>query len=303
MPRPSPARPGQSNTSHLSPHGDVSKGMSAATVSRVLPQRSWAGAIPTLLTHEAFDALCTPAAISAADDGPSSAAMLSPLERFLGCVYMRRHLQQVIQKGDCLTAMSVNEPGAIHFRLVSWFHLHLHRLTRFCSYFHNLAIFLGRLHNLTGFKNKLCFCCRCESLQGRVTFNTQHMQGLQLKLSAGAEYRDQWPSEDLQVLERFFEVRVMANPFKPNAIHAFGRLLNAPFRIVRDLVQIMKLELIASFGQQNQLKWSVQFALTVPPSAPSIIPVGSASVLTAKSKMLFFLHIRYLSHSVQICAI
>ena len=124
------------------------------------------------------------------------------------------------------------------------------------------------------------------------------MQGLQLKLNPpGPEFREQWNLDDLQVLERFFEARVMAIPFKPNAIQAFGRLLNAPFRILRDLVQIIKLEMLPAFAQQYQLKWSVQFCLTVPPSAPSIVPVGSASVLTARNKMLFFLHIRRLGMS------
>ena len=133
---------------------------------------------------------------------------------------------------------------------------------------------------------------RCDSLQGRVTVNQLHMQGLQLKLTAsGQEYRDQWTIEELQVLERFFEIRVMAIPFKPMALHAFGRLLNAPYRILSDLVQLMKLELMpGTFGQV--LKWSVQFCLTVPPSAPTIVPIGASSVLTARNKMLFFLYIR-----------
>jgi len=118
------------------------------------------------------------------------------------------------------------------------------------------------------------------------------MQSLQLKLSPSApEYRDQWALEELQVLERFFEVRVMAIPFKPVAVHAFGRLLNAPFRILRDLVQLMKLELMPGTFSQH-FKWSVQFCLTVPPSAPSIVPIGASSVLTARNKILFFLYIR-----------
>lgn len=98
--------------------------------------------------------------------------------------------------------------------------------------------------------------------------------------------------EELQVLERFFEVRAMAIPFKPVAIWTFGRLLNTPFRVLRDFVQLMKLELMpGTFNQQ--LKWSVQFCLTVPPSAPSFVPVGGSSVVTVKNKLLFFLYIRY----------
>ena len=99
--------------------------------------------------------------------------------------------------------------------------------------------------------------------------------------------------EELQVLERFFETRVMAIPFKPNALQSFIRLLNAPHRILRDLVQIMKLELAPNAFVQQPLKWSVQFCLTVPPSAPSIVPTGTPSVLMARNKMLFFLFIRY----------
>ena len=118
------------------------------------------------------------------------------------------------------------------------------------------------------------------------------MQSLQLKLTpSGPEYRDHWAMEELQVVERFFEVRVMATPFKPVAVHAFGRIINTQYRILRDLVQLMKLELMpATFNQP--LKWSVQFCLTVPPSAPSIMPIGTPAVLTAKNKILFFLYIR-----------
>lgn len=68
MPRPSPARPGgppSTAASHHSPHGGLSSGtgFGGSVVSRVLPQRSWAGAIPTILTHEAFEVLCTPSTL------------------------------------------------------------------------------------------------------------------------------------------------------------------------------------------------------------------------------------------------
>lgn len=66
----------------------------APHISRILPARSWAGAVPTLLTHEALDTLCRPSPHPHKDiPGPD----LCPLERFLGCVYMRRNLQRFIQ--------------------------------------------------------------------------------------------------------------------------------------------------------------------------------------------------------------
>ena len=85
MPRPSPARPGQS-ISHMSPHGGPHEagkpsGVGASTVSRILPQRSWAGAIPTLLTHEAFDILCTPTALP----GTSQTNCCSKLKIIIFC--------------------------------------------------------------------------------------------------------------------------------------------------------------------------------------------------------------------------
>lgn len=59
----------------------------------MLPQRSWAGAVPTLLTHEALELLCCPSVHPQCLPGPE----LAPIERFLGCVYMRRQLQRFIQ--------------------------------------------------------------------------------------------------------------------------------------------------------------------------------------------------------------
>lgn len=41
---------------------------------------------------------------------------MAPLERFLGCIYMRRHLQRVIQEAPDLTALPITEPGVIPFR-------------------------------------------------------------------------------------------------------------------------------------------------------------------------------------------
>jgi hypothetical protein len=51
-----------------------------------------------LLTHEALDLLCSPSPHPQHLPGPE----LSPLERFLGCVYMRRQLQRFIQNEDCV---------------------------------------------------------------------------------------------------------------------------------------------------------------------------------------------------------
>lgn len=56
--------------------------------------RSWTASVPTLLTNEALETLLFPGPHPQSEvPGPD----LCPLERFLGCVYMRRNLQRFIK--------------------------------------------------------------------------------------------------------------------------------------------------------------------------------------------------------------
>lgn len=63
--------------------------------------RAWAGAVATLLPIGALEVLCTPCEPPVGVPG----SLLPPLERFLGCVYMRRHLQRFIQHEDVVTIL------------------------------------------------------------------------------------------------------------------------------------------------------------------------------------------------------
>ncbi len=67
----------------------------------MLPQKSWAGAIPTTLTHDALDILCTPT--TSVDGGGVDHYPCRPLERFLGCSYLRRQLQRIVTSEDNVT--------------------------------------------------------------------------------------------------------------------------------------------------------------------------------------------------------
>ncbi|XP_063244367.1 mediator of RNA polymerase II transcription subunit 14 isoform X2 [Bacillus rossius redtenbacheri] len=246
MPRPSPARPGQSpgGTGHPSMHSpqtDLRTGMSH--LSRVLPQRSWAGAVPTLLTHEALDLLCSPSPHPQGLPGPE----LSPLERFLGCVYMRRQLQRHIQSEESQMGIPNTEPGVVHFK--------------------------------------------GESLQCRVGLNPQHLQSLHIKVTPLPDSKCEWTPEEMQVIEKFFDTRAAAPPYKPINLSSFCRMLNVQANVLKDFVQIMKLELMPALVQQQQLKWAVQWCLRIPPSATPIAPVGHAAVLICRNKILFFLQI------------
>uniref|UniRef100_A0A8C7R2C2 Mediator of RNA polymerase II transcription subunit 14 n=1 Tax=Oncorhynchus mykiss TaxID=8022 RepID=A0A8C7R2C2_ONCMY len=209
---------------------------------RKLPQRSWAASIPTILTHNALHVLLLPSPTPCLVPGLAGSYLCSPLERFLGSVIMRRHLQRIIQLEPNLSIVNSNEPGVIMFKT--------------------------------------------EVLKCRVALNPKTYQTLQLKVTP--ENTGPWSQEELQVLEKFFETRVAGPPFKYNTLNAFTKLLGAPTNILRDCVRIMKLELFPD--QATQLKWNVQFCLTIPPSAPPIAPPGTIAVVL-KSKMLFFLQL------------
>lgn len=252
---PSPATrlPGMSpaNPSLHSPVPDVSHSPRAGTSSqtmptnmpppRKLPQRSWAASIPTILTHSALNILLLPSPTPGLVPGLAGSYLCSPLERFLGSVIMRRHLQRIIQQ-ETLQLINSNEPGVIMFKT--------------------------------------------DALKCRVALSPKTNQTLQLKVTP--ENAGQWKPDELQVLEKFFETRVAGPPFKANTLIAFTKLLGAPTHILRDCVHIMKLELFPD--QATQLKWNVQFCLTIPPSAPPIAPPGTPAVVL-KSKMLFFLQL------------
>ncbi|XP_001354245.3 mediator of RNA polymerase II transcription subunit 14 isoform X1 [Drosophila pseudoobscura] len=245
MPRPSP-RPGQS-PEHKSTGGSVVTGGPDRGGSRGTLNRPWAGAVPTLLTHEALETLCRPSPHPNKDINVTD---MSPLERFLGCVYMRRQLHRNIQNEESLTALNSTEPGVVLFKV--------------------------------------------DGLQCQVMLNQMHMQTLHLKITQLPPPPDkptfQLSPDDLLVIEQYFDTRVAAPPYRPNSLHSICRLLNLPAQVLKDFVQIMRLELKPEFGG-DQLKWTVQMCMRMPPSAVPIVPSGNACVVLGRMKILFFLQI------------
>lgn len=83
---------------------------------------------------------------------------------------------------------------------------------------------------------------KADTLQCRLGLDPQHLQSLHIKINAE---KDSWTPEELQILEKFFDMRAGAPPFKPNALCCFGRMLSIPYNVLKDFVQIMKLELVS----------------------------------------------------------
>ena len=73
-----------------------SAGPMTSRPARHLPSRSWAASIPTVLSCEAINKLFSPAPPPGVVGGPA-AHMCSPMERFLGSVFSKKHLQRVLQ--------------------------------------------------------------------------------------------------------------------------------------------------------------------------------------------------------------
>lgn len=216
--------------------------------SRILPQRSWAASFPTLISHEAFDNLLTPNKLQSM---PFS-VLTSPLERFLGCVFLRRHLPRIIQNLDQLRQLPTTEAHVVTFKV--------------------------------------------ESLQFRVNFNMTTLQTLHMNVTPVPEYRDQWPAEVTQILEKFFDYKVACPPYKVNALTAFCRLLSIPYKILKDCIQIMRLELIPD----TNMKWSVQWCLTIPPTGAFVAAAGTTAVaVTAKNKMVLMLQLTRIGLQLQ----
>lgn len=127
--------------------------------------------------------------------------------------------------------------------------------------------------------------CRVLCLAGN------NFQSLHLKLEPDKNMAPHWPQDMIHIMEKFFDIRVAAPPFRPNAVTAFIKILQCPIEPLKDIVNIMRYEMNPELVIRNNLKWTCRICLTVPPSAPPIIPLSQPGLLRLKDKMLLFLHI------------
>lgn len=236
----SPGHPALHSPQTMGKDGDLSKpSVQLSHSSRMLPQKAWAASIPTLLSNEAFDILLTPCMVAGA------VCAVSPLERFLGCAFLRKNLPRIIQAEEELVTVPVQgtQPHVIQFKT--------------------------------------------EILQFRVSYNMNSFQSIHLNVQSTPDLREHWPAEVLEVVQQFFELKIACPPFKLNTVRAFCRLIGTPIRVLKDCIEIMRMELCPD----NRHKWSVQWCLTVPPACAFVAPAGTPAVVFKKAtgKMLFML--------------
>ena len=87
--------------------------------SRMLPQRSWAASMPTMLSHDALTKLLTQGPVAGAP-GIAPSVPCCPMERFLGSIFLRRHMQRVVQSEDSVRYMMITTVVlelSVHFHL------------------------------------------------------------------------------------------------------------------------------------------------------------------------------------------
>ena len=68
---------------------------------------------------QAFDDLCKPSATPAPAPGvlvPSATQNMSPLNCFLGCLYLRRHLQNVVRQEAVTQLLQSTDPNVVAFK-------------------------------------------------------------------------------------------------------------------------------------------------------------------------------------------
>lgn len=65
---------------------------------RFLPQKAWAAALPTLLSHQGFEMMCRPNSFNDTAQCTNLYYSYSQLERFLGATFMRRNLLKPIEE-------------------------------------------------------------------------------------------------------------------------------------------------------------------------------------------------------------
>lgn len=227
-------------------NGPGSVGSSNVHMIRVSSARNWSqAAFPTILTQAGFEAMCRSHAPNEnpSFEGNATFAAMSHLERFLGCVFMRKNLQQLVMKSDCpLTLIHPTELGVIQFKDQN------------------------------------------ELFHFKIQMHPETMQNLQVKITSLERNQNITPDE-LETLERFFELKVINEPFKPDAFMTFARILSAPFKYVKDFIQLMKLELYPERG----FKWALNWCLTISPGTlMRNSPFGMSAFVVSKQSMVFF---------------
>lgn len=120
------------------------------------------------------------------------------------------------------------------------------------------------------------------------------MQSLHIKITPAPpnpqEMKPQYPwnQEDLNILEQFFELKVAAPPYRQTSMCGFLKMFSVPPAVLKDLCQIILLELRPEVCKSMGFHWNVQFCLRATFSFLPMVPMGTAAIVSNRNKLLFF---------------
>lgn len=135
---------------------------------------------------------------------------------------------------------------------------------------------------------------RAEGLQCQVYSNPDHLQSLHIRITPALPNPQdmkppyQWNMDDLQLLEQYFELKVAAPPYRQSSLQSFIRMFSVPPAVLKDLIQIFRLELKPEQCKSMGLQWNVQVLMRASFTSLPIFPLGSPGIVNTKNKLLIF---------------
>lgn len=82
-----------------------------------------------------------------------------------------------------------------------------------------------------------------ENMQYRFSFDPQKSM---VQMKATPAMNDDFRPEEVEILERYFDTKIGSHPYKTDPILAFCRILSFPKNVLRDMIQILRLEMVSS---------------------------------------------------------
>jgi len=227
-------------------------GSAQSSTLYALPHAAYSGANFTVLPHSSLQVLCTPCPKPTNNHlSFNNRPMSCPLEQFLSVALSRRYLNKCTAITEGITTTLPQSAD--------------------------------------GFDASLASAVATKSLQLVCQPHPQDMRQLVMKIAARDQSMETWPNQDIQVLEKFFEIRVTCAPYRFNAMRSFFSIISAPTPILKDLIQLMKLELFPQNLPGFKPKWCMSLCLTTPPTQV-ITQVGGPSIII-KDKTLIFIQL------------
>ena len=222
----------------------------SAVLRDLSPVASYSGTNFTILPHSSMQMLAI-AVPSLNRTSFNNHPMFCVIEQFFSAALSRRFLNKCIISTDCVDNIHIQQ-------------------------------------NADGADASLASAFVTGSLQFVCQPHPQDMRSLIIKVNSSAvrQNMDTWLNDDLQILEKFFELRVTCSPYRHGAMKSFFNIISAPSPILKDLIQLIKIELLGSRLSGFFPKWSMSLCLTSPPTL-SIASVGDACIMI-KDKVLIF---------------